>query len=211
MKWLFDPPLIVKKFYSDFIWNSKTDKVLLTFDDGPVTGITDKILKKLNEHSIKAMFFCVGNNVEKNPSLAKEIISEGHAIGNHTFNHIKLNRLNETEVIEEIKQCTEIIQNKLNYNTKYFRPPHGKLRMNLSKKLTELKLKNVMWSLLTYDFENDFCKVKKGIENYLKSNSIIILHDNIKSEKIINESIDYIVETVHDKNFKIGTPEECLN
>ncbi|MGD8778630.1 MAG: polysaccharide deacetylase family protein [Ignavibacteria bacterium] len=210
MKWLFDPPAAVKKIYSDFIWNSKTGKILLTFDDGPVPGITDKILKKLNEHSIKAMFFCVGNNIDKYSSLAEEIISEGHSLGNHTFNHAKINKIGNDKLDDEIERCSEVIRNKLNYDTKYFRPPHGRLKYRLSKKLERYKLKNIMWSLLTYDFKNDFNLVKKAVGNYLQPDSIVVCHDNKKSEKIIVDSIDFLVEKSDNKNYKIGTPEECL-
>ncbi len=211
MKWFFDPPFIVKKFYPDFIWNSKTDEILLTFDDGPVPGITDKILKKLNDHSIKAVFFWVGNNVDKYSSLAKEVISEGHSIGNHTFNHTKINKLSNAELINEIEKCLEVIKNKTDYDVRYFRPPHGKLKNNLSQKLVNLKLKNVMWSLLTYDFKDDMKIVKKAINNYLTSDSIVVLHDNIKSERIIIDAIDYLLEKAEHKNYKIGIPQECLN
>lgn len=210
MRTLYNPPQILKKIFPKFIWESLPDKVLLTFDDGPVPGTTESILKELQEHSVKAIFFCVGNNIKKYPSLAKEIISEGHTLANHTFNHKKVNQLSRTERIEEINTCSKIIQEKLSYEVKYFRPPHGRFNFKLVKELEEINLKNVMWSLLTYDFKNDIKLVRKASEKYLEKNSIVLLHDNKKSEDIIIDSINIILEAADRKNYLIGTPEECL-
>jgi hypothetical protein len=66
-----------------------------------------------------------------------------------------------------------------------------------------------MWSMLTYDYKNKFSTVKKSAQ-YLEKNSIIVLHDNKKSQPIIIDSIKYLVDEIHKRNFKIGTPEECL-
>ena len=76
--------------------------------------------------------------------------------------------------------------------------------------MKEMKLKNVMWSLLTYDFRNDLNVVKFAVNNYLEKNSIVVLHDSLKSKDIIAESIDYIVEESSRRGFQIGAPSECL-
>ena len=67
-----------------------------------------------------------------------------------------------------------------------------------------------MWSLLTYDYKNDFNIVIFAIDKFLNKNSVIVLHDNIKSQAIIEKSIDYIVEKSKDKKFEIGEPDKCL-
>jgi len=67
-----------------------------------------------------------------------------------------------------------------------------------------------MWSLLTYDFRNDFNLFKNAVNKCLKKNSIIVLHDSLKSKDIIIQSINYLVEQIDKMNFKIGNPEECL-
>jgi len=196
--------------FPHFIWGSSSDRILLTFDDGPLKGNTEIILEQLQKYSIKSIFFCVGNNVQKNPSLAKEIIDEGHVLANHTFNHTKINRLSRDERLNEIEKCTRIIQERLSYEVEYFRPPHGRFNYNFAEELNEVNLKNVMWSLLTYDFKNDITLVKKSVENYLEKNSIILLHDNKKSKDIVVDSINIILDKVNRENYSIGTPEECL-
>ena len=65
MKYLYDPPGILKVMFSGFYWNTNNNKILLTFDDGPNPETTEIILKRLSEEKIKAMFFCVGENIKK--------------------------------------------------------------------------------------------------------------------------------------------------
>ena len=65
MKYLYDPPVLIKKIFPSTRWNTSNNKILLTFDDGPVEGNTEKILGELKKYNINALFFCVGNNIEK--------------------------------------------------------------------------------------------------------------------------------------------------
>jgi len=67
-----------------------------------------------------------------------------------------------------------------------------------------------MWNLVTYDYKNDWEKVKFAVDNYLQNNSVIVLHDSNKSKDVIIDSIKYIVDTAADRGFKFGEPEECL-
>ena len=209
MKSQYDPPFILKQIFPDFQWESKVDKILLTFDDGPVSGNTDNILKKLNDLKIKAAFFCVGNNILKNSSLASEILNERHIIGNHTFNHSKLTSPGFDRYIE-IDRFNELTKHKLGYEVKYFRPPHGRFNLFTGKLLKNKKLTNVMWSLLTYDFKGDFSLVQYSVVRYLKKNSIIVLHDSLRSRNIILDSISFIADEVAAKGFRFGEPAECL-
>ena len=210
MKSLYNPPKILKNIFSEFLWVSAVDKVLLTFDDGPIPEVTESILRELQRHKVKAMFFCVGDNVKKYSSIAKEIIDEGHTIGNHTFHHKKINMLSSTERFAEIDRCSRTIQENLSYEVKYFRPPHGRFNLKLAQELSKVNMQNVMWSLLTYDYKSNFEIVKKSVQKYLEKDSIVVLHDNKKSKSIIKDSINVILEETHRKNFAIGTPVECL-
>ena len=75
--------------YPSLVWNIKTSQkeVFLTFDDGPHPEITPWVMEQLKLYNAKATFFCIGNNIAKHPELFNQLITEGHAIGNHTFNH----------------------------------------------------------------------------------------------------------------------------
>lgn len=209
-KFQYSPPLLIKTLFPEFIWSSKSNSVLLTFDDGPNPGSTEGILETLEILKIKAMFFCVGNNIDRSTSLAAEIIESGHSIGNHTYNHRIITNMKFDEALSEINHMNEIVSSLLGYSVKYFRPPHGKFRLNTSKLMKKSGMRNVMWSLLPYDFNNNLSLVKSSVHRYLKKDSIIVLHDSNKSKEIIRDSILYIADEVFQRGYRFGDPEECL-
>ena len=210
MKYSYNPPALLKKLFPNFIWESQVDKVLLTFDDGPNSNTTEIILKQLCEKNIKGVFFCVGENLKKFESLAKEILSEGHVLGNHSFKHQRFTTQNYLETKESLQKVQNFANERLDYNIQFLRPPHGRFTLRTSKLCKELNLKNVMWSLLTYDYKNDLNIVKLAVEKYLIKNSIIVLHDSMKSKEIIIDSINVILDELDNKEYQIGSPTECL-
>lgn len=211
MKLKYNPPSIIKNIFNQFHWETTSGKLLLTFDDGPNPATTEKILFALNHHKMKALFFCVGNNISKYKDLTKSIFDEGHSIGNHTFNHKILTKENRETIIRELEMFDSILSEEYNYKTKYFRPPHGRFNLKVKKIISQAGLECVMWSLLTYDYQNDFKKVKFAVDNYLLKNSIIVLHDSNKSKDIIVDSINYIIDKAFSNGFQFGEPAECLN
>ena len=210
MRYKYHPPYLVKKLFNDFIWDTSNSKILLTFDDGPTEAATQKIVSVLKANQIKATFFCVGNNIKKHPELTEKILEDGHTIANHTMNHKLLTRMNREESVEELSSFNSLMEEKFNYDIKYFRPPYGRFNLKTNGLLKELNLKCVMWNLLSYDFENSYEKVKYSINNYLNKNSIIVFHDSIKCGDIIEESLNYTIEQVSKKGFVFGEPEDCL-
>lgn len=211
MKYLYNPPLIIKRMFSDFYWNTSNKKILITFDDGPNPETTELILKELGSNKLKGLFFCVGDNIRKFPELVQMIIDNGHTIGNHTFNHKILRTLSLNEKYEQIEKVNLIVKDKFGINLKYFRPAHGKFELTTPALLEKLNLKNVMWSLLTYDYKNDLTLTKSAIKKYLRNNSIVVLHDSNKSANIISDSINVLVEQSVKKGFIFGDAAECLN
>jgi peptidoglycan/xylan/chitin deacetylase (PgdA/CDA1 family) len=210
LSYTYSPPSIIKKLFIDFYWNTSNNKILLTFDDGPTAEATEIILKTLSGKKIKALFFCVGNNVKSNQSLVKDILDEGHLIGNHTYNHKRLTKIGNAQAIEEIVSFDDLMKEKFKYDVKYFRPPYGRFTISTGKILEDKSLKCVMWSLLTKDYKNDFEVVKFAVRNYLRKNSIIVLHDSLKSKDIIKDSINFIIDETKKNGFTFGEPEECL-
>lgn len=210
MKLEYNPPFVIKRIFRQFCWDTRNDKILLTFDDGPNPSTTEKILSELNRFKIKALFFCIGNNIDRYENLVKQILDGGHTIGNHTYNHKAITSLDEENALLEIKKCGSILSDKFNYLTDYYRPPHGKFNFKTKRIIVESGLKCVMWSLLTYDYQNDFKKVKFAVNNYLTKNSIIVLHDSNKSKDIIIDSIKYIADKVRERGYQFGEASECL-
>jgi peptidoglycan-N-acetylglucosamine deacetylase len=210
VKYFYSPPFIVKKLFPELYWNTTNDKILLTFDDGPNPDTTERILYTLNQLKIKSLFFCVGNNIKNHFALTKSILSEGHTIGNHTYNHKILSRLKLGESINEIQTFNTLLQSDHNFDVKFLRPPHGRINLRTKKLLNETGMKCIMWNLLTYDYQNNFEKVKYSVNNFLQQNSIIVLHDSNKSKDIIKDSIKYIFNHADKKGYQFGEPNECL-
>lgn len=210
MNFLYRPPVLAQKLFGNFIWKISNNKILLTFDDGPTEAATLKILSVLSQNSIKAVFFCVGDNIIQHPELTRNILQEGHTIANHTMNHKVLTKLNREESVKELSTFNSLMKEKFNYEVKYFRPPYGRFNLKTSGILNELNLKCVMWSLLSYDYENKIEKVKYAVENFLKVNSILVFHDNIKCSGIIEQALDYTITHAVKKGYQFGEPEDCL-
>ena len=152
----------------------------------------------------------MGNNIKKHSELAEIIFEEGHTIANHTMNHKLLTKMNRGESINEINSFNDLLNEKFNYQAKYFRPPYGRFNLKTNSILAELNMKCVMWNLLSYDFENNFEKVKYAIDNHLNKNSIIVFHDSIKCSEIIEEALNYTIQQAKIKGFEFGEPEDCL-
>ena len=127
-------PSVVKKMFPHYVWSVPTSEpvIYLTFDDGPTPEITDWTLKLLKKFDAKATFFCIGNNIEKYPELFRDIISLGHAIGNHTHNHLKGWKTPTKNYLKNISK-TEFIISSHSYKTNLFRPPYGRIRPKQAK------------------------------------------------------------------------------
>src|SRR5512146_932633 len=154
MKYQYSPPYLIKNLFSSFQWDSKIDKILFTFDDGPVPESTSLILDTLLKYNIKAAFFCVGENVERHPDLFMRILAEGHLVGNHTYNHKAISKLDRNQAAGQIELFNNLIDRQYGMDVLYFRPPYGKFNLSSLSDLKKMNIKTVMWSLLTYDFKN---------------------------------------------------------
>ncbi len=210
MKCFYTAPKLVKKMFPQFLWATVNNQILLTFDDGPNPETTEIILKQLETKNVKAVFFCVGENVRKYGNLVEGILQGGHIIGNHTFAHQKIWGINESKIVENLIKFNSLIEEKFDRKVEYFRPPHGQFDFTLPKALKKLNMENVMWNLLTRDYKNDLEIVKFGVKNYLQNNSIVVLHDSNKSKQIIADSIKVIFESADKKGYEFGVPTECL-
>lgn len=199
--------IIVKKLFSNYVWSIPTDepKVYLTFDDGPTPEITEWVLEQLKKHGAKATFFCIGNNIEKYPSIFEKVIKEGHAIGNHTFNHVKGWETSTKKYIEEVTNCEEIIQKSLieKHQSKLFRPPYGKIKSSQSRDLRKKGFKIIMWDVLSVDFDKNVTPEKclnNVIDNF-ENGSIIVFHDSVKAFQNLEYALPKTLDFLKKKGF----------
>ncbi len=199
---------IFKILFQNAIWRTNNNKVLLTIDDSPTNKGTEKILKILLHNNIKALFFVKGIEAKKYSNLIREIHSQGHTIGNHSYSHKSLLFKKNDVIYNEIVKADEIINNILTIETKYFRPPFG--RFNFYNQIVDkLDKKTVMWDIFTYDYKNNVKIIKFAVQK-CKNNSIITMHDNIKTESNVENNYKFVIDFVYSKGFCFGDPLECL-
>jgi len=198
---------IIKKIFSNYTWDvSNTgNTVYLTFDDGPIPEITTWVLEELKKFDLKATFFCIGKNIDKYPEIFKKVISEGHAIGNHTFNHLNGWKTPTEIYIENIKLCEEVIEKTTNYNSrsKLFRPPYGKLKTAQARAIEKLGYEIIMWDVLSADFDTTLSK-EQCLDNVLsnvKPGSIIVFHDSVKAFKNLQYVLPKTLAFLKENNF----------
>lgn len=185
----FKTPFIASYVYPGLLWKLKTaEKVIyLTFDDGPIPQLTEWVLEVLSEYEAKATFFCVGENVSKNPQIFRQILKEGHSVGNHTQHHLNGKKTSLEEYLADVLACDEALKEE-SVSTPLFRPPYGRLTNAQRKQLLQQKT-IVMWDVLTQDYdqnlEPDFI-LKKSIAA-TKKGAIVVFHDNFKAERNLRE------------------------
>ncbi len=203
-------PNLIQKIYDDLVWSFSSSKkeIYLTFDDGPTPEITEWTLKTLKQFNAKATFFCIGENVKNHPHIFKQVINEGHAIGNHTHNHLNGWKSGNATYFKNIDDAEKIIKSLIpNYKlqtNKLFRPPYGKIKRKQAKHLINQGYKIIMWDVLSADFDQSI-SVEKCLKNVLKNTtkgSIIIFHDSVKAEKNIKHALPKVLAYFTKKGFK---------
>ncbi|MEN9443524.1 MAG: hypothetical protein RIS47_414 [Bacteroidota bacterium] len=180
MNLVVHPPRLLRSFYPGGIWKipETEKKIYLTFDDGPIPEVTYWVLSKLREYNAKATFFCVGENVERNPHIFSEIIRQGHSVGNHTFNHLNGWKTNFFSYLRNAETANGLIQSKL------FRPPHGKLTFSQRNALGG-KYQIVLWDVLSQDYDQTLSPEAcfQNVARYATPGSVIVFHDSIKASR----------------------------
>ena len=202
-------PWLLKTLFSNYTWNIKVDKkvLYLTFDDGPTPEITDWTLDMLSEYKAKATFFCIGNNIEKHPEIFNRIHEEGHAIGNHTFNHPKGWKTTSDAYVEEVVKTQKFID-PIYYNSKkkpkLFRPPYGQIKPRQGKALLNKGFRIIMWDILAFDWEDTISNEKcyQNVISKARPGSIIVFHDSIKASKCMQYALPKVLDYFSEKGYE---------
>ena len=152
-----------------------TKIVALTFDDGPSKTVTPKVLKVLKKHHAKGTFFMVGSQVNANPKIAKQVLDEGHEIGNHSYSHADLKRLTNKQIKKQLSRTNKAIHKATGHNPTLFRPPYGSVDNRVR---SQTKLPTVLWSVDTRDWEHrNSKKLLAYVKKYTYPGAIILMHD----------------------------------
>jgi peptidoglycan-N-acetylglucosamine deacetylase len=194
-------PKIARSILKKAVWSIPNNDrgIFLTFDDGPTPSITSQTLDILREYKVKATFFCLGSQVEKHPEIFKRIINEGHAVGNHSYSHLKGWTTKNEQYLEDLRKGEAIIQSNL------FRPPYGKIKRSQVNSLSP-QTKIILWDVLPGDFssKNDVEKIVSNTLNSVEAGSIIVLHDNDKCGNKMLQALPVIIDKLQEKKYSFS-------
>ncbi len=194
-------PKWVRKLYGGCTWQMPdTEKAIyLTFDDGPHRVITPFVLEELRKYNAKASFFCVGRNVLENPSIYKRILDEGHAVGNHTHDHLDGWKTAKPFYLANTLEARKYIDSNL------FRPPYGRITKSQRKGLSGLvpPFKIIMWSVLSGDFDVNISPEQccKNVIKYTKNGSVVVFHDSEKANERMRYSLPIVLKQFSEEGY----------
>lgn len=202
MFYLVKIPRFINKIFKTRIWQMPGNEkiIYLTFDDGPHPVATSFVLTELARYDAKATFFCIGKNVVNEPQLFNEIKTSGHAIGNHTHNHLNGWKTKDENYLADISLA------KKHINSNLFRPPYGRITKSQIGKLNLMHptFKTIMWTVLSGDFDIKESK-EKCLENVLNNTgngSIVVFHDSEKAFEKLKYTLPKVLEYFTEKGFR---------
>ena len=194
------------------LMNGNEKIAYLTFDDGPTSKSTPKILKILSEENVKATFFVIGKHVKQNPELVKQAYNDGHYIANHGYSHNN-NKLysSSDSFINEIKSTDLEIGKAIgidNYSSHIFRFPNGYMasafksqKQQYAKLLNDIDYAYIDWNCLNKDSEKKYTnsELLNNLKNSCKNKGtlVILMHDTSdvnETDLVLKDSIDYLKE-----------------
>ena len=181
--------------------------VALTFDDGPTENVDD-ILKLLNDHDIKATFFLIGNEIEKNQVEAKKIVNEGHQIGNHSYSHQRMIFKTPSFIKKEVEKTDDLIRNVGYKGEIDFRPPNGKKIVGLPYYLSKHNKDTITWNIEPDTVSTDVTDKNEYVKENVTPGSIILLHPMYDKTGEEIQVLEGIIESLSNKGYKFVTINE---
>jgi len=190
--------------------NISKNEVSLTFDDGPNTEFTPRVLKLLNQYNAKATFFLIGKKAEKHPEVVQNILRQGHTIGNHTNSHTNdFGFFGTSKVINELQTANGIIEKISGYKMKLYRPAFGVTNPSIQVAVKQLKVSSIGWNVRSLDTTNRSEEaILKRITSKISKGDIILLHDT--SSKTV-EVLERLLLFLQVNNLKSVTVNQLLN
>jgi peptidoglycan/xylan/chitin deacetylase (PgdA/CDA1 family) len=187
--YLVKTPQFIQKLFPTFTWRIPTGEktIYLTFDDGPIPEVTPWVLGQLGQYDAQATFFCVGENINKHPEVLGQVLGAGHAVGNHTFNHLNGWTSDNVKYFLNVRRCAHRV------NSNLFRPPYGRLKPRQAEFL-QRHYRIVMWDVLSGDFDPEISVAQclANVLNNARHGSIVVFHDSLKAW----EKLQYVLPKV---------------
>lgn len=194
--------------FSQCLWHGATDEpaIALTFDDGPHPEYTPKLLEVLDQYQIKANFFLLGDCVQRNPELAKEVFQRGHGIGLHGYTHKSFPQLSTNELKESLLKTQQTIADACQINKndlRDVRPPNGLFTPRVLRQLHQWNYRVVMWTVVPEDW---LCPgislVCQRTMAQVSSGALIVLHDGYYGGRDVTAITANLIPQLLDKGYR---------
>lgn len=183
--------------------------VALTFDDGPSSAYTPRVLDILRRYGVKATFFVLGENAARNRSILARAVAEGHEIGSHTWSHVKLTGTGTERILSEMNRTSEVIREAIGRYPSIMRPPYGATNSNLQDlMMSRYGMPSILWDVDTQDWKHPGVSVvvRRAVSN-AKNGSIILLHD-IHASTL--DAVEGVVRGLLERGFRLVTVSELI-
>ena len=189
--------------------NGQKPIAYLTFDDGPIPEVTPRVLEILDRYGVKATFFMVGENIDKHPEVFQQVVAAGHAIGNHTYNHLKGWRTSFDDYMANVAKWEEAYltgEAGLTAKRSLFRPPYGKATLRQRRALHKQGYRLIYWDILTRDYEATRTPeaMLRMIQRETRPGSIINFHDSLKSNERMLEVLPKAIEWLQAQGYELN-------
>lgn len=205
-----ETPDAMKKYDAYYVGNPDKKVIYLTFDCGYENGNTPAILKALKKHKVSATFFTVGHFLKENNDLVKQMVKEGHTIGNHTYNHPDVSGMSSEKFADEMKQVEDLYKEITGKEMKkYYRRPQGKYSTENLKMAQGMGYKTYFWSLAYVDWNVDSQPTKEEAFDKLLSRihpgAVVLLHNTSKTN---GEILDELLTKWEEMGYTFGKLED---
>ena len=193
-----------------------SQKIALTFDDGPHPLYTPKLLEILDLWKAKATFFMTGINARKNRSIVTDVLKLGHEIGNHSFSHKRALFSSPGAIHEEISSAKKILEDISGSHVYHYRPPYGIISPFTLFACRSLCQKIILWSVNSYDYrKSDYSVINDRLSKKVKSGSIVLFHDghfaNISSDySNTSKVVENILRKIRSEKLEAVTVSDLL-
>jgi len=201
MFYLVKTPWWLKRMYPGLVWRMPTEgkRVYLSFDDGPHPEITPFVLEQLKRYDARATFFCIGKNVNAYPQIYRQILLEGHRVGNHTQNHLNGWKVADDRYLENVREAAKYVDSDL------FRPPYGRIGALQARLLRgePFNYRIVMWDVLSGDFDVslDAQRCARNVTRHAGPGSIVVFHDSEKASDRLKGALPVVLEYFKERGY----------
>lgn len=187
-------------------------EIALSFDDGPHPTYTQEILSILAEYGVPATFFMVGENVLYYPEAAEAVLAAGHEIGNHSYDHRRLTKLNEAGVRSQVSRCEEALASLGEYRPHLLRPPEGAMNATVRRVARAEGYRLILWDIDTRDWAHTPPDtITRNVLESVQAGDIILMHDYIGHDSPTPAALRRLIPALLERGYRFVTVSRLID